>query len=87
MARRTTHEAEKLIDFVPLQMAPVSREVTAISCEVKRDFQSIPRCVDRFEGGIKTVPMSTGKRQRTEGAAKLPRRAPHRKWLKKQTRG
>ena len=28
---RTAHEAEKLIDFVRLQVAPVRRDVTAIS--------------------------------------------------------
>jgi hypothetical protein len=31
MGPRTAHEAEKLIDSVGLQMAPVSRDVTPIS--------------------------------------------------------
>lgn len=53
--RRTAHEAEKLIDSVRLQVAPVSRDVTAISLEVKRVIQSIHRQVDRVEGGIETV--------------------------------
>jgi len=53
--RRTAHEAEKLIDFVRLQVAPVSRDVTAISREVKSVIHSIHRQVDRVEGGIETV--------------------------------
>jgi uncharacterized protein YoxC len=53
--RRTAHEAEKLIDSVRLQVAPVSRDVTPISLEVKSVIQSIHRQVDRVEGGIETV--------------------------------
>jgi uncharacterized protein YoxC len=53
--RRTAHEAEKLIDSVRLQVAPVSHDVTAISLEVKSVIQSIHRQVDRVEGGIETV--------------------------------
>jgi len=53
--RRTAHEAEKLIDFLRLQVAPVSHDVTAISLEVKSVIQSIHRQVDRVEGGIETV--------------------------------
>ena len=53
--RRTAHEVEKLIDFVRLQVAPVSRDITAISREVKSVIQSIHRQVDRVEGGIETV--------------------------------
>jgi uncharacterized protein YoxC len=53
--RRTAHEAEKLIDFVRLQAAPVSHDVTAISLEVKNVIHSIHRQVDRVEGGIETV--------------------------------
>ncbi len=53
--RRTAHEAEKLIDSVRLQVAPVSRDVTAISRQVKSVIQSIHRQVDRVEGGIETV--------------------------------
>jgi uncharacterized protein YoxC len=53
--RRTAHEAEKLIDSVRLQVAPVSRDITAISREVKSVIQSIHRQVDRVEGGIETV--------------------------------
>jgi len=53
--RRTAREAEKLIDSVRLQVAPVSRDLTAISQEVKSIIQSIHRQVDRVEGGIETV--------------------------------
>ena len=53
--RRTAHEAEKLIDSVRLQIAPVSHEITAISRELRSVIQSIHRQVDRVEGGIETV--------------------------------
>ena len=53
--RRTAHEAEKLIDSLRLQVAPVSRDITAISREVKSVIQSIHRQVDRVEDGIETV--------------------------------
>ena len=53
--RRTTHEAEKLIDSVRLHVAPVSRDVGLISRDVKSIVQSIYRQVDRVEGGIETM--------------------------------
>ena len=53
--RRTAHEAEKLIDSVRLQVVPISRDVTAISQEIKSVIQSIHRQVDRVEDGIETV--------------------------------
>jgi uncharacterized protein YoxC len=53
--RRTAHEAEKLIDSVRLQVAPVSRDIGLISRDVKSIVQSIHRQVDRVEGGIETV--------------------------------
>jgi uncharacterized protein YoxC len=53
--RRTAHEAEKLIDSVRLQVAPVSHDITTISQEVKSVIQSIHRQVDRVEDGIETV--------------------------------
>jgi uncharacterized protein YoxC len=53
--RRTAHEAEKLIDSVRLQVAPVSRDIGLISRDVKSIVQSIQRQVDRVEGGIETV--------------------------------
>jgi uncharacterized protein YoxC len=53
--RRTAHEAEKLIDSVRLQVAPVSRDLGLISRDVKSIVQSIQRQVDRVEGGIETV--------------------------------
>jgi hypothetical protein len=36
-------------------VAPVSRDFTALSLEVKRVVQSIHRQVDRVEGGIETA--------------------------------
>ena len=53
--RRTAREAEKLIDSVRLQVAPVSRDVGLISRDVKSIVQSIHRQVDRVEDGIGTV--------------------------------
>ena len=53
--RRTAREADKLIDSVRLQVAPVSHDITAISQEVKSVIQSIHRQVDRVEDGIETV--------------------------------
>jgi len=53
--RRTAREAEKLIDSVRLQVAPVSRDVGLISRDVKSIVQSIHRQVDRVEDGIETV--------------------------------
>ena len=53
--RRAAHEAEKLIDSVRLQVAPVSRDVGLISRDVKSIVQSIHRQVDRVEDGIETV--------------------------------
>jgi len=47
--RRTAHKAEKLIDSVRLQVAPVSRDVGLISRDVKSIVQSIHRQVDRVE--------------------------------------
>ncbi len=53
--RRTAREAEKLIDSVRLQVAPVSRDVGLISRDIKSIVQSIHRQVDRVEDGIETV--------------------------------
>ena len=53
--RRTAHEAEKLIDSVRLQIAPISRDIGLISRDIKRIVQSIHRQVDRVEDGIETV--------------------------------
>ena len=53
--RRTAHEAEKLLDSIRLQVAPVSRDITTISREVKSVIQSIRQQVDRVEDGIETV--------------------------------
>ncbi len=52
---RMAHGAEKLIDSVRLQVAPVSRDVVLISRDVKSIVQSIHRQVDRVEDGIETV--------------------------------
>jgi uncharacterized protein YoxC len=53
--RRAAQEAEKLVNFVRLQVAPLSHDVTAISLEVKSVIHSIHRQVDRVEGGIETL--------------------------------
>jgi uncharacterized protein YoxC len=53
--RRTARGAEKLIDSVRLQVAPVSRDVVLISRDVRSIVQSIHRQVDRVEDGIETV--------------------------------
>ena len=53
--RRTAHEAEKLIDSIRLQVAPVSRDIGLISRNVKSIVQSIHRQVDRVEDGIENV--------------------------------
>jgi uncharacterized protein YoxC len=53
--RRTAREAEKLIDSVRVQVAPVSRDLGLISQDVKSIVQSIHRQVGRVEDGIETV--------------------------------
>ncbi len=53
--RRTAREAEKLIDSVRLQVAPVSRDIGLISWDAKSIVQSVHRQVDRAEDGIETV--------------------------------
>jgi len=53
--RRTAREAEKLIDTVRAQVAPVSRDIVVISREVISILQSIHRQVDRVEEGLETV--------------------------------
>jgi uncharacterized protein YoxC len=53
--RRTAKEAEKLIDSVRVQVAPISRDIGLISRDVQSIAQFIHRQVDRVEGGIKTV--------------------------------
>ena len=53
--RRTAKEAEKLIDSVRVQVAPISRDIGLISQDVKSIVQSIHRQVDRVEDGIETV--------------------------------
>jgi len=53
--RRAAREAEKLIDSVRAQVAPVSRDIVLISRDVKSIVQSIQRQVDRVEEGVETV--------------------------------
>ena len=53
--RRAAHEAEKLIDSVRLQIAPVSRDAGLISRDVQSIVQSIHRQVDRVGDGVETV--------------------------------
>jgi len=55
MVRRTAHEAEKLIDSVRVQVAPISRDIGLISRDVQSIAQFIHRQVDRVEDGIETV--------------------------------
>ena len=53
--RRTAKEAEKLIDSVRVQVAPVSHDIGLISRDVQSIAQFIHRQVDRVETGIETV--------------------------------
>ncbi len=53
--RRTAHEAEKLIESVRFQVAPVSRGIGLISRDVQSIAQFIHRLADRIETGIETV--------------------------------
>ena len=53
--RRTAKEAEKLIDSVRVQVAPVSRDIGLISRDIKSNVQSVHRQVDRVEDGVETV--------------------------------
>jgi len=53
--RRTAKEAEKLIDSVRVQVAPVSRDIGLISRDVKSIVQSVHRQVDRVEDGGETI--------------------------------
>lgn len=53
--RRTAREAEKLIDSVRLQVAPISRDIGFISRDIKNILQSIHRQVDRVEDGVEIV--------------------------------
>ena len=53
--RRTAREAEKLIDSVRTQVAPLSRDMGVISRDVKSIVQSVHRQVDRVEDGIESV--------------------------------
>lgn len=53
--RRTAREAEKLIDSVRLQVAPISRDIGFISRDIKNIVQSIHRQVDRVEDGVEIV--------------------------------
>ncbi len=53
--RRTAREAEKLVDAVRMQVAPISRDIGLVSGEVRSIVQSIHRQVDRVQEGIETV--------------------------------
>jgi uncharacterized protein YoxC len=53
--RRTAKEAEKLIDSVRVQVAPISRDIGLISRDVQSIAQFIHRQVDRVDDGIETV--------------------------------
>jgi uncharacterized protein YoxC len=53
--RRTAREAEKLIDSIRVQVAPLSRDIGFITRDIKNVVQSVHRQVDRVEDGIETV--------------------------------
>ena len=53
--RRTAKEAEKLIDTVRVQVAPVSRDIGSISRDIQSIAQFIHRQAGRVETGIETV--------------------------------
>ena len=53
--RRTAKEAEKLIDTVRVQVAPISRDIGLISRDIQSIAQFIHRQADRVETGIETV--------------------------------
>jgi len=53
--RRTAREAEKLIDTVSAQVAPVSRDIILISQDVKDIVESIRQQVYNVEDGIETM--------------------------------
>ncbi len=53
--RRTAQEAEKLIDSIRIQVAPVSRDIGLISRDIKSIVQSIHRQIERAEDGIEAA--------------------------------
>lgn len=53
--RRTAREAERLIDSVRDQVAPLSRDIILISQDIKSIVQSVQRQVDRVEEGVETI--------------------------------
>jgi uncharacterized protein YoxC len=53
--RRTACEAEKLIETVRMEIAPLSRDLTVISKEITSIVESIHRQVDKVEEGIAAV--------------------------------
>ena len=53
--RRTAREAEKLIDSVRMQVAPISRDIGFISRDIRGIIQTSHRQMDRVEGGIETL--------------------------------
>lgn len=52
---RIAREAEKLMDTVRTQVAPVSRDIILISQDVKEIVQSVHRQVHNVEDGVETV--------------------------------
>ena len=53
--RRTSREAEKLIETIRIQVSPVSRDLGVITRDVKHIVQSVQRQVERVEDGVETV--------------------------------
>ena len=66
--RRTAREAEKLIDSVRVQAAPLSRDIGFISRDIRSIVQSVHRQVDKVEEGIVTVEEAAGRLREFEEA-------------------
>ena len=66
--RRTACEAEKLLETVRTEIAPLSHDLTVISKEISSIVQSIHRQVDRVEEGITAVGDAAGRLREFEEA-------------------
>ena len=66
--RRSACEAEKLLETVRTEIAPLSHDLTVISKEISSIVQSIHRQVDRVEEGIGAVGDAAGRLREFEEA-------------------
>ena len=66
--RRTACEADKLLETVRTEIAPLSHDLTVISKEISSIVQSIHRQVDRVEEGIGAVGDAAGRLREFEEA-------------------